>query len=100
MSGCRQCGLDVLWALTKTGAKMPVDPEPNEGGNVAVYRDHLGQLRARVVMVGAPIEDYERRAMPHIATCVKKAPTPKPMPEGVVSLAAARDRRRQTGKRP
>jgi hypothetical protein len=101
MSACRHCGADVLWAITAKGRKMPVDPEPRPDGNLAVYRDHLGQLRCRVVTRSISgemtMESYERPAMPHAATCPGKMPAPpkKPLPEGVASLGRARDARRR-----
>jgi hypothetical protein len=99
---CRYCGADVLWAITPKGRRMPVDPEPRPDGNLAVYRDHLGQLRARVVTRSIsgeyPREPYERPAMPHAATCPGKKPEPpkRPLPDGVVSIGRARDARRRS----
>lgn len=34
MSACKRCHAPILWALTTTGAKMPIDPKPHENGNV------------------------------------------------------------------
>lgn len=31
---CEACGEAIIWCVTATGAKMPVDVEPVEGGNV------------------------------------------------------------------
>lgn len=35
-SPCRYCGEPVVWALTKTGKRMPVDPQPDPAGNVVL----------------------------------------------------------------
>lgn len=52
---------------------MPVDPEPyagdDERANLAVMRDGTGRLVCRVITAEAPLLGYERRAMPHWATC-------------------------------
>lgn len=93
---CRDCGRDILLGYTVNGRYQPIDPEPNPGGNLAVYLDHLRRLRVRVLAAGAEPESYERRAMPHAATCPRRAPElRRELAPGVLSLAAARDRRRR-----
>lgn len=89
------CGGPILWTVTSTGNRLPVDPEPNPAGNVAVYRDHTKTLRSRVVSAERPLETFERPAMPHFATCPRLQRQAKPDPPGVVSLSAARDRKRR-----
>lgn len=66
---CSSCKADIMWARTSHGKRMPIDPEPRPEGNLAVYRDHMGQIRARTLGEGQEPETYERRAMPHFATC-------------------------------
>lgn len=91
---CGKCGADIIFGRTEKGRAMPLDPEPRPDGNLAVYRDHLSVLRCRVVTADAPMQSYERPAMPHFATCTGKpgiAAVTKP--DGTVSLAAARRRR-------
>lgn len=90
---CKRCGREFLWARTNKGKPMPVDPEPREHGNLAIHRDHLGQLRARVVTKDAPIEAWERPGMPHAATCVPRSEPIARTRDGAVSLADARRRR-------
>jgi hypothetical protein len=103
MPECGKCGREFAWARTNKGKVMPVDLEPRPDGNLAIYKDVHGQLRARVVTAEHAIETYERPAMPHFATCVP----PKSVPiartkDGAISLADARRRRantqRQKGK--
>lgn len=90
---CASCQQDVLWAKTSQGKRMPIDPEPRPDGNLAVYRDHLGQLRTRVLSKGYEPESYERRGISHFATCPhadrhrRKADG---LPGNVVDLAKAR----------
>lgn len=77
LATCSKChrsiefGRTVRNEDTGTGGKlMPLDPDDAdvEAANVAVYRDATGRLNARVLKRGAP-EPYERRRMPHFATC-------------------------------
>lgn len=99
MSVCRQCERDIIFAVTAGGKRMPLDPAPSPDGNVAVYRDHLGRLNARVLVRGVEPEPYEKRAMPHFASCPGRAPErPVSRPDGVAVLAVARDRRRRRSR--
>lgn len=34
MVACRSCGALVVWAVTATGRRMPVDAMPTPGGNI------------------------------------------------------------------
>lgn len=83
MTVCTSCGAPILWAVTETGKRIPVDREPVAGGNLrlaTVERDADGKVTvcdispptARVV--GATIDlfdpgDNGERWMPHHATC-------------------------------
>lgn len=105
LATCRECGRPIVFARVsnKTGrppGRMPLNPDPDPDGNVAVYRDAAGALVARVVGKGGPCLGYERLMMPHFATCEKRAaPSPagtpsnegaKQEPPGVTSLDAWR----------
>lgn len=56
---CRSCGAPVRWAITSSGKRMPLDPQPSARGNIVlrprftgqsplaeVYRDHTDALAA------------------------------------------------------
>ena len=92
---CRDCGADIIWAHTVHGKVQAIDLEPREDGNLATYRDHLGRVQVRVLRDGEEPRAYERRAMPHAATCPRRQPRTTARPDGTVSLAAARDQRRR-----
>lgn len=96
---CKRCGDEFLWARTAKGRAMPVDPQPRPDGNLAIHRDHLGQLRARVVTTDAPIEAYERPGMPHAATCTPKNEPIGRTRDGAISLVDARRRRANNERR-
>lgn len=60
----------MLSETGRGGKPMPLDPDPNPAGNVAVRPARKGQLIARVLKKD---EDHDHRAevraMPHAATC-------------------------------
>jgi hypothetical protein len=31
---CRSCGAAIIWAVTETGKRMPVDAIPSDAGNI------------------------------------------------------------------
>ncbi len=41
-STCRSCGAPIIWAITKTGRKIPLDAEPFEGGRVWAAQTERG----------------------------------------------------------
>ena len=90
VTSCQSCGAEIIFAWTRNrrpmplnapGAAVPVALEPDEndrlpsaGGdidprNVAAYRDPAGRWWARVLKRGEEPLGYERRFMPHFATC-------------------------------
>lgn len=72
MSACRAavCGARILWAATPptpqkpSGARMPLDPDPNPAGNV-VLRDGYAHVLGKDEKPAAD----ETVFMPHFATC-------------------------------
>lgn len=102
---CQACGGRLLWALTVNAKLMPLNPGPDPGGNQAAYRDGTGGWRTRQLKAGEEPLRYEKRYMPHVATCLKPeaAVTPlrrvlppnairsaPPGPAGTVATAASR----------
>lgn len=72
-SACRRCSALIVWARTEAGKAMPVDPDEYDGAderaNLAVMLAGSGALTCRVITADRPLMGYERRAMPHWATC-------------------------------
>jgi hypothetical protein len=72
---CGDCQQPVIWALTAANGKwISLDPEPHPGGNQAAYKDEVGTYRTRQLGKGANPDGFERRYMPHVATCGKPRP--------------------------
>ncbi|MEU2180079.1 hypothetical protein [Streptomyces thermolilacinus] len=89
---CPSCGARIRWAVTAAGRRQPIDAEPDETGNLGVYRDVAGRLRSRVLTAERPtLEHAEWRAMPHAANCPSPAPRSRRSPGG---------QRHRTGVRP
>jgi hypothetical protein len=77
---CPDCYQPVKWALTAANGKwLPLDPEPDADGNQAAYRDEAGTLRTRQLGKNSEPLGYERRYMPHIASCPARRPA-APLP--------------------
>lgn len=84
---CGLCHRPVAWVLTDGGARMPVDPKPDEAGNVYV-RAVQGRYRAKVSSKAEP-RPPGVPFMPHWATCPehnKGAKPRQPKPEPAPSL--------------
>jgi hypothetical protein len=66
---CRSCGAPIIWCVTESGRKMPVDFAPTPSGNVAI-RPADGGWEA---IVAGPLEPVDGctsiRRTSHFATC-------------------------------
>ena len=74
---CSRCFAPIVWAITQASKRQPLDAAPDPAGNVAAYRDVADNWRARSLRDGEEPLRYERRMMPHHATC---SPPPPPAP--------------------
>jgi hypothetical protein len=66
---CRSCGAPLLWARTKRGRAIPLDPQERPDGNVAVTftLDGDGTPLAQVVARGAGGHVAHFDTCPHAA---------------------------------
>jgi hypothetical protein len=70
---CRDCKEAVVWAVTAANNKrLALNPDPDPAGNQAAYRDHTETFRTRQLGDKEEPQGFERRYMPHIATCEKR----------------------------
>jgi hypothetical protein len=61
---CQRCGAPMTWAVTPTGSKLPLDPEPRSDGNV-IYEGGLARF-----ISGEMRRTYTGdRYVSHFATC-------------------------------
>lgn len=61
---CRSCGGEIRWELTENGSRMPLDPDPVDGGNVQLVH-HNGATTAHVVVAKPGVRLFQS----HFATC-------------------------------
>ncbi len=101
---CRRCKKPVIFAVISNQAgrpekRMPLDPKPDPGGNVAAYQDVSGTLTGRVIgSKTSPPMRHERVYMPHFPTTTCKAPETAAPPDGVTFLEKYRKARAARGK--
>lgn len=66
MSTCRSCGAHIVWAITDSGKRMPVDSEPDPQGILTVWATGDDGWRCSVI----PEAGWDGpRFRPHFATC-------------------------------
>lgn len=72
---CSGCGAAVVWALTPSGGKSPLDREPAETGNVMLIRvDHIGLMAITLSKEGLQLaRDHGLPLrLSHFATCPER----------------------------
>jgi hypothetical protein len=75
---CDGCLQRIRWAITVHGRRQAVNADPDERGNLAVYKDGTGTLKVRVLSGDRNrLEGAEWQAMPHAATCTGPRPRPR-----------------------
>lgn len=68
---CDNCPAQVRWAYTASGARMPLDPNPDPAGNFVI--DRLDERNNEHGHVLKKDEDpVGLRYVPHFATCPAK----------------------------
>lgn len=78
MSACGSCGAEVVWAVTTTGKRMPVDAAPVDGGNVLLSPASSPGQAPTATVVGKQVQpslfgDDAPRYVSHFATCPNSA---------------------------
>lgn len=64
MATCRSCGERIYWSRTKAGSMMPLNPQPQLGGNVEYEPETQLALVVRA-------DKKVKRHMVHYVTCVE-----------------------------
>lgn len=69
---CRSCQAQIVWVHTRTGERMPIDPDPSAVGNIRLDL-HGYQIFATVTPDATPDmfdpSDSGLRYLPHWASC-------------------------------
>lgn len=84
---CRGCGREILWAETRSGKRIPLDPEPSVAGNVVLEQasSSEGGLEVFRALFLAPGSSWpSKRYVSHFSTCPAAARFrhPRPGPKG------------------
>ena len=72
MNACRSCKAPIVWAISTTGAPMPVDPDPHPRGNLHLDErpTSLGAMPLAIVLPGpARAEHAGQLYLSHFASC-------------------------------
>lgn len=68
MDRCRSCNARILWALTTKGRRMPIDPEPVQGGNIEL--EDRGRMFPPLATFPVKVDNMTtKRYTSHFATC-------------------------------
>jgi hypothetical protein len=72
LSACRSCGAEIVWAITGSGKRMPVDADPTPDGNLILTDDppHAVMLvQGQDSLFAAGAGGDSPRYTSHFATC-------------------------------
>jgi len=71
METCRSCGKPIKWVVTQKNKRMPIDPQPVEGGNIELHNqgEYLPPLAVYHSLAPAGVKLY----VSHFATCPNAA---------------------------
>lgn len=76
MTGCRACGIPLLWALSPNGKACPLVTDPSEDGNVMVLQPRGLVKPLAVVLSGDLLQEARAAGIPlrlnHFANCPKR----------------------------
>lgn len=81
---CRWCPAEIILGRTENAKTMPLNPRPDPAGNVAVHKDHMGNLHCRVLRKNEQPAAYEDVYVPHWATCLNP-PRRKPATPPIIT---------------
>ncbi|MEU9887933.1 hypothetical protein [Sphaerisporangium sp. NPDC051011] len=90
------CGVRVLITITDHGRRLAVNPHPDPAGNTAIWRAAPGGWRSRALHGedAMPVQQYEERVVPHVATSPDCSPRQRQAPLPGLTLYIPRPRRR------
>lgn len=81
MTTCKRPGCDAPLAFVRmasSGKAMPVDPHPDDRGNIAAAKGSRGWVNGHYLAKGQEPAENEVRLMPHWSTCSDPQITGRP----------------------
>lgn len=73
------CSASILFVrMAATGRPMPIDPAPDDRGNIAAQKAPRGYVNGRYLAKDEQLREHEIRFMPHWGTCNDPAITGRP----------------------
>lgn len=69
VANCRSCKAPIIWCLTSSGKKMPVDADPSEAGTFYLEGDDVQPVARHVRGFEGPIHERGELHTSHFATC-------------------------------
>lgn len=63
---CRGCGAPIIWAVTATSKRIPINPEPHPTGNIEL--DLTDRIPRAIVHTQGPL-GVDTLYLAHFATC-------------------------------
>lgn len=66
---CRSCGNPIVWAVTKRGKNIPIDPQPTPNGNILLRDNIAGHKDAVYLSAAIQPNPGEKKYTSHFATC-------------------------------
>lgn len=74
---CRDCGADIIWAVTVSGSNIPLDARPFAGAKNAIETLGDGTLLVHLLSEKALGEHIGDRYRVHFASCKNRRKPPK-----------------------
>jgi hypothetical protein len=68
-SNCRSCGAEIIWCVTESGKRMPVDAQTSVDGNIILELKPGNAPPTALVRTADQLTGHTLRHKSHFATC-------------------------------
>jgi hypothetical protein len=84
MNQCRSCKAPIVWVSTALGKRLPLDPDPVEGGNLVVIQGSLKEPASEpIVTYRRPDHGGRLTYQTHFASCPHATQFRRPRPRTI-----------------